>query len=83
MKVTTGKAVFQSIVMKCSGGEFSVRRANEEMVEARSRIGIETTSRMARVPLAPLAKWLSEEIGYSGRDRAFDAAVKSLLIFDC
>ncbi len=77
LKVTTGKAVFQSITMSCSGGEFSVRRADEEMVEARSRIGSEATSRAARIPLAPVAKWLSEEIGYSGRDRAFDAAVKS------
>lgn len=78
-KITAGKAVFQSITMTCSGGEFSVRRADEEMVEARSRIGSETTSRVARIPLAPLAKWLSEEIGYSGRDRAFDAAIKAAL----
>ena len=78
LKVTPGKAVFQSIAMKCSGGEFSVRRADAEMVEARSHIGSETTARMARVPLAPVAKWLSEEIGYLGRDRAFDAAVRAV-----
>ncbi len=76
-KTTADKAVFQSTTMICSGGEFSVRRADDEMVEARSRMGSETTSRVARIPLAPVAKWLSEEIGYSGRDRAFDAAVKS------
>jgi len=71
-----GVAVFGSITMKCAGGEFKVIRADHEMVEANAKVGSETVSRNARIPLASVDKLLADEIGYSGRDRAFDSAME-------
>lgn len=72
-----GGLVFRSLVMKCAGGEFEVRRASSETVEAHATVGGETTSRVSRIPLPSIEKLLSDEISRSGRDRAYDAAVRA------
>jgi len=71
-----GEAVFSSMIMKCAGGEFKVVRVDHEMVEANANVGNETVSRNARIPLASVDKLLADEIGYAGRDRAFDSAME-------
>ena len=71
-----GDAVFGSITMTCGGGEFKVVRTDHEMVEANATVGAEAVSRSARIPLESVDKLLADEIGYSGRDRAFDSAME-------
>lgn len=74
--VDNGPVVFKSIKMKTSGGEFSVTRVDNEKVEAQAKVGSETVSRSARIPLASIDQLLADEIAFAGRDRAFDAAME-------
>ena len=69
--------VFRSIELKCDGAEFAVVRTGSDTVEARASLGCDKMVRVARVPLAPIEKLLTDEIGRSGRDRAFDAALRT------
>ncbi|MBI5291095.1 MAG: glucose-6-phosphate dehydrogenase assembly protein OpcA [Chloroflexi bacterium] len=75
--VNKGRVIFHSIVMKCAGGEFAVRRTDENTVEATATVGTESAARTAHIGLAPVEKYLCDEISYTGRDRAFDAAVQA------
>jgi glucose-6-phosphate dehydrogenase assembly protein OpcA len=68
--------VFRSLSMRCKDAEFSVLRASNDTVEARAVINGETSVRVARVPLAPVEKYLTDEIGRAGRDRGYDLALK-------
>lgn len=68
--------VFRSLSMRCKDAEFSVLRASNDTVEARSIVNGETSVRVARVPLAPVEKYLTDEIGRAGRDRGYDLALK-------
>jgi len=68
--------VFRSLVMNCKNGEFGVLRASNDTVEARSVVRGESSVRVARVPLAPVEKYLTDEIGRAGRDRGYDLALK-------
>lgn len=68
--------VFRSLVMNCTESEFGVLRASDDTVEARSVVRGETSVRVARVPLAPVEKYLTDEIGRAGRDRGYDLALQ-------
>jgi hypothetical protein len=74
------RPVFHSMVMKTKGGEFAVTRKDEDTVEARYTLDGEATHRMARIGLRPLEQLLAEEVGFLGRDRAFDATMKWLAL---
>lgn len=76
-KMAAGQAVFYSIELKCAGGRFSVVRTGADTVEAGAAVGNESSSRVARIGLAPLEHLLGAEIEYLGRDRAYDAAVEA------
>lgn len=81
MKATEGlRPVFHSIVMKTAGGEFAVIRKDEETVEARYSLDGESARRMAHIGLSLVEELLAEEVGFLGRDRAFDATMKRLLL---
>lgn len=69
--------VFRSIELKCADAEFAVVRTGRDTVEARAKLGGDKMARVARVPLAPIEKLLTDEMGRSGRDRAFDAALRA------
>lgn len=73
----SGGPVFQSLTVKCRGAEFSVTRKDTDMVEARSTVAGESVTRTVRVPLYPVEKLLTDEIGRTGRDRAYDAALRT------
>jgi glucose-6-phosphate dehydrogenase assembly protein OpcA len=69
--------VFHSVILKSQGAEYAVVRTGHDTVEARSSVGGETVVRVARVPLAPVEQLLVDEIGRTGRDRAYDAALRT------
>jgi glucose-6-phosphate dehydrogenase assembly protein OpcA len=77
VKIVNGSApVFRSLTMRSSGAEFAVIRSSQDMVEAHMLAGTESAKRMARIPIMPSERLLIDEIGRSGRDRAYDAAVR-------
>jgi len=79
LRATEGvRPVFRSIVMKTRGGEFAVTRKDEDTVEAKYTLDGESTHRMARIGLSPVEQLLAEEVGFLGRDRAFDTTMKWL-----
>lgn len=69
--------VFHSLVMKCKGAEFSLTRKDDACVVAASKIDGEAASRVVRVPLASVEALLEDEVTRTGRDRAYDVAVRA------
>jgi glucose-6-phosphate dehydrogenase assembly protein OpcA len=71
--------VLRAIVMNCGDAEFSVIRRDSARVEAHATMPGETTQRIVRIPLAPVEKLLGDEIWRSGRDRAYDGALRAAM----
>ena len=73
---------FRSLVMTCSGGgntfavtTFAVTRANDCNLEARTTLGDQVRSKVIKANCPDVAKMLSDEIAFIGRDAVFEAAI--------
>lgn len=75
--VDGGRPVLQAMIMKCKGAEFSLTRKDETCVEVSSKIDGEVVSRVVRVPYESVEVLLETEVTHTGRDRAYDAAVRA------
>lgn len=68
---------FRSLVMTCAGGgnTFTVTRANDCTLEARTKLGAQTRSHVVKASCPSVDELLTDEITLSGRDAVFEAAL--------